>query len=137
MRGFNRVILAGRLGQDPEVRHTQSGKAVANISLAVSAKRGSGEQAQEQTHWFTCVFWEQAAELIQQYCAKGSSILLEGRLQTRSWEEVDGNKRTAVEVVADRFEFLDKKEDSPPQQQTYKPPPQEKYDDPGDGLPFS
>jgi single-strand DNA-binding protein len=97
--------MTGRLGRTPELRHTQTGKAVTNISLANST--GFGEN--KQTHWFTVVVWNGQAEAACNYLKKGAMIGVEGSLQTRSWEDRDGNDRISVEIVANRIDFLDSK----------------------------
>ena len=103
---MNTVALIGRVGQDPQVRNTGGGKTVANFSLAVD--EGFGDR--KVTHWIPVVAWEKTAELISQYVSKGSQLAVEGRLQVRSWEDRDGNKRQTTEVVANRVDFLSKSE---------------------------
>jgi single-strand DNA-binding protein len=102
----NSVALIGRLGRDPEIRHTGAGKAVANFSIAVDY--GFGDK--KTTSWIPIVAWEKTAELVQTYCKKGSQIAVEGRLQERSWQDKEGNKRTVLEVIANRLDFLTKAE---------------------------
>jgi single-strand DNA-binding protein len=100
-RGINKVILIGNLGADPDIRYTQSGDAVANVSLATSETwkdRQSGE-ARERTEWHRVVFFGKLAELVQQYLRKGSKVYLEGQLRTRKWQAQDGQERYATEVV--------------------------------------
>ena len=101
---MNKVILVGRLAQDPEVRYTATGKAVATFSLAVS--RGVG-QGQESTDFIPIVSWEKLAEICGNNLTKGRRILVEGRLQIRSYEAQDGQKRRVAEVIAQNIEFLD------------------------------
>ena len=106
-RGVNKVILLGVLGQDPESRFTGSGDQVTNISLATSESwkdKNTGEQ-KEVTEWHRCVAYKKAAELISQYCKKGSKIYLEGRLQTRSWDR-DGQKHYTTEIIIEEFQFV-------------------------------
>lgn len=102
---MNKVILVGRLCQDPEIRYTQSGKAVANFSLAVSRRAGQNEQ----TDFIPIVVWEKLAEICGNNLSKGRRILVEGHLQIRSYEAQDGSKRRVAEVVAQNVEFLDSK----------------------------
>ncbi len=104
----NKVILVGRLGQDPELRYTPGGAAVTTCSVATNEvwKDQDGNK-QERTDWHRVVFWRKQAELAGEYLRKGSRLYVEGRLQTRSWDDKDGNKRYTTEVVADRLEFLD------------------------------
>ena len=103
---MNKVILVGRLAQDPEVKYTQSGKAVATFSLAVSRRVGQG---QESTDFIPIVAWEKLAEICGNNLNKGRRILVEGRLQIRSYEAQDGTKRRVAEVIAQNIEFLDSK----------------------------
>jgi len=100
---MNTVIITGNLGRDPEVRHTQSGKAVCTLAVAVSNGR-------DDTTWVDVVVWERQAEMCGQYLAKGKKVGVEGRLQNRSWEQ-DGQTRHKMEVVAFRVEFLSPKSD--------------------------
>ena len=100
-RGINKVILIGNLGADPDIRYTQSGDAVANVSLATSETwkdRQSGE-ARERTEWHRVVFFGKLAQLVQQYLRKGSKVYLEGQLRTRKWQAQDGQERYATEIV--------------------------------------
>ena len=103
---MNKVILVGRLGQDPEVKYTQSGKAVATFSLAVSRRVGQG---QESVDFIQIVCWEKLAEIVGNNLTKGRRILVEGRLQIRSYEAQDGTKRRVAEVISQNVEFLDSK----------------------------
>lgn len=105
-KGFNKVILMGNLTRDVEMRTTSSGQSVASFSLAVSRSwRGQDGQQQEQTSFINCVAWGKAGEIIAQYTSKGSSLLVSGRLDQRSYEDKEGNKRQAVEVVVEDFNF--------------------------------
>lgn len=107
MASVNKVILIGNLGRDPELRFTQGGQAVANFSLATSEKfQGRDGQPKEQTEWHRIVVWGKTAENCAQYLAKGRSVYIEGRLQTRDWEDKDGNKRQTTEITAQRVQFL-------------------------------
>jgi single-strand DNA-binding protein len=103
----NKVILVGRLGRDPETRYTGGGQAVANFSMATdeSYKDKNGER-QKRTEWHKIVVWSRQAEIAQQYLKKGSLIYLEGRLQTREWQDKEGQKRTTTEIVATNFRML-------------------------------
>ena len=104
----NKVILIGNLGRDPEVRSTQSGQAVATLSVATSRKwRDKDGNNQEQTEWHTVVVWGRQAEIAGQYLTRGRQVYIEGRLQTRSWEDkTSGEKRYKTEVVCDEFKML-------------------------------
>ena len=108
MAGINKVILIGRLGQDPEVRYTPSGVAVANFSIATSEEwtdKDSGEK-KERTEWHRIVAWRRLGEICGEYLSKGRQVYVEGRLQTRSWDDRDGNKRYTTEIVASDVQFL-------------------------------
>ena len=108
MAGINKVILIGRLGQDPEVRYTPSGVAVANFSIATSEEwkdKDSGEK-REQTEWHRIVAWRRLGEICGEYLSKGRQVYIEGRLQTRSWDDRDGNKKYTTEIVASDVQFL-------------------------------
>jgi len=107
---LNKVLLIGRLGQDPEKRITPSGHTVVNISLATTEYfKDQGGNKQERTEWHRVVFWNKQAELIEQYCKKGSQLYVEGSLQTREWQDKDGNRRFSTDVVARQMQFLDSK----------------------------
>jgi single-strand DNA-binding protein len=112
---LNRVFLVGRLTKDPEIRQTTNGTPVTNFTIAVNRryKNAAGEWKDETT-FVGIVAWQKLAELCKQYLAKGRAVLVEGKLQTHSWETEDGQKRTLIEVRADRIEFLDRGETRPP-----------------------
>jgi single-strand DNA-binding protein len=103
----NKVILVGRLGRDPETRFTGGGQAVANFSVATdeSYKDKNGER-QKRTEWHKIVVWGKQAEIAQQYLKKGSLIFIEGRIQSREWQDKEGQKRTSFEIVASNFRML-------------------------------
>ena len=103
----NKVILVGRLGRDPEIRYTTGGQAVANFSMATdeSYKDRNGER-QKRTEWHKIVAWRKLAEFSQQYLKKGSMIYVEGKIQSREWQDKEGQKRTTVEIVASDFRFV-------------------------------
>lgn len=106
-KGFNKVILMGNLTRDVEQRTTSGGQSVASFSLAVTRSwRSQDGQQQEQTSFINCVAWGKAGEIIAQYVKKGSPLLVSGRLDQRSYEDKDGNKRQAVEVVVEDFNFI-------------------------------
>ena len=103
----NKVILIGRLGADPEVKYTQTGAAVANLSLATNEYwKNKDGQKEEKTEWHRVVLWSKLAELASQYLSKGKQVYIEGRLQTRSWEDQNGQKRYTTEVVGNSMQFL-------------------------------
>ena len=104
---INKVMLIGRLGQDPELKYTPSGAAVANFSLATTESwSDKSGQRQEKTEWHRIVVWGKLAELCNQYLAKGRQAFVEGSLQTRSWDDQNGQKRYMTEVVARNIQFL-------------------------------
>ena len=107
MAGVNKVILVGNLGRDPEIRYTQGGQPVANFTLATTESFTSREgKREERTEWHRIVVWGKTAELCTQYLAKGRTVYLEGRIQTREWEDKEGQKRRTTEVVAQTVQFL-------------------------------
>jgi single-strand DNA-binding protein len=107
MASVNKVILVGNLGSDPEVRYTPSGRAVANFSLATTERFTNKEgEKEERTEWHKIVAWARLGEICGEYLTKGSQIYIEGRLQTRSWEDRDGNKRYTTEIVAQAMQML-------------------------------
>ncbi|MFP4146272.1 MAG: single-stranded DNA-binding protein [Halorhodospira sp.] len=108
-RGVNKVILIGNLGRDPEVRYTASGNAVANLALATSdtwRDRQTGEQ-QERTEWHRVVLFNRLGEVAGEYLRKGSKVYIEGRLQTRKWQDQSGQDRYTTEIVASEMQMLD------------------------------
>lgn len=118
-RGVNKVILIGNLGQDPEVRFTPSGTAVANLNLATTdtwMDKQSG-QRQERTEWHRVVLFNKLAEIAQQYLKKGGKVYIEGRLQTRKWQDQNGQDKYSTEVVANDMQMLDSRGGDSPQQQ--------------------
>ena len=106
MASVNKVIVVGNLGKDPEVRYTGSGKAVCNLSLATKEAWGKGEDRQEKTEWHKITVWGASAENCGKYLTKGRQVYVEGRLQTRQWEDKDGNTRYTTEIVANNVVFL-------------------------------
>lgn len=107
MASLNKVMLIGNLGKDPEMRYTANGKAVTTFSVACNRVHNSPEgERREETDWFDVVVWDKLAELCSQYLQKGRQAYIEGRLQTRSWEDQEGQKRYKTEVVANTVLFL-------------------------------
>lgn len=146
-RGVNKAIVVGNVGQDPEVRYMPNGNAVANISVATSESwkdKNTGDQ-QERTEWHRVVFFNRLAEIVEQYVNKGSKLYVEGRLQTRSWEQ-DGVKRHTTEIVASEMQMLDSRSaDSNQGHTTNQPsnqpvaqsaPPPANFDNFDDDIPF-
>ena len=107
-RGVNKVILIGNLGQDPEVRYMPNGKAVANITVATSESwKDQQGQLQERTEWHRCAMYARLAEIAGEYLKKGSKVYLEGRLQTREWQDQQGQKRYTTEIIVNEMQMLD------------------------------
>ena len=107
MASYNKVLLMGNLTKDPELRYTPSGMAVANLRLAVNRKyRTKDQELKEEVCFITAVVWNKQAETCNQYLHKGSSLFVEGRLQSRSWEDTTGAKRSVIEVRAERVQFM-------------------------------
>lgn len=107
---LNRVVLIGRMSADPELKMTQSNKPVLSFRIAVNKLVKAGEHP--EANWIDCVAWKGTAEFIAKYFNKGSKIAVEGKLNTRSWEDNNGNKRKTVEVVVDSAFFVEKKSDT-------------------------
>lgn len=108
-RGINKVILVGNLGADPDVRTMNNGEQVANISIATSEvwnDRNTGEK-REKTEWHRCVAYRKLAEIIGKYCRKGSKLYVEGRLETRKWQDRDGQDRYTTEIIVNEIQMLD------------------------------
>ena len=126
-RGINKVILIGNLGRDPETRYTQGGSAVTNLRVATAESwkdRQTGEQ-QERTEWHSVVCFARLGEIAGEYLRKGSKVYIEGRLQTRKWQDKDGNDRYTTEIVANDMQMLDSRggggggaDDAPPMRQS-------------------
>lgn len=107
-RGVNKVTLIGNLGNDPELRSTQSGSAVANITLATSESWRDKEtqETKERVEWHRIIFFGRLAEVVNEYLRKGSQVYVEGRIQTRKWQDKDGNDRYTTEIVANEMQML-------------------------------
>ncbi|HTZ11905.1 MAG TPA: single-stranded DNA-binding protein [Candidatus Margulisiibacteriota bacterium] len=125
MANFNKVFLMGNLTKDPELRYTPQGTAVVNLRLAVNRKfRNKNQELKDEVCFITAVVWNKQAETCNQYLHKGSAVFVEGRLQSRSWEDNAGQKRSVIEVRAERVQFLGSpqgkaqavQEDAPPQE---------------------
>lgn len=140
-RGINKIILVGNLGQDPELRYTGSGTAVCNMRLATneSYKDASGQMV-DKTEWHSIVAWSKLAEICGEYLKKGSQVYFEGSLQTRSYDDKDGNTKWVTEIKAKEMMMLSGGDSAPqgsqrPQQQS-KPPAQPNNFAPDPDLPF-
>ena len=128
---LNRIIIMGRLTRDPELRHTQSGTAVASFTLAVDRDFKNKQSGEKETDFIDVVAWRQTGEFVSRYFTKGRMAVVEGRLQVRDWTDKDGNKRRSAEVIADNVYFGDPKRDGEPSGSQFTP-----LDDNGGGLPF-
>ena len=114
MASLNKVMIIGNLGADPEMRYTANGSAVTNFNVATNRVYTTRDgERREETEWFRVVAWERLAEICSQYLAKGRSVYVEGRMQTRSWEGQDGNTRDTTELIAQEVEFLGGPRDAP------------------------
>ena len=110
MASLNKVMLIGNLGKDPEVRFTASGQAVASFSLATSEKfKGKSGEWEERTEWHNITLWGKLAEIAGEYLSKGKTIYVEGRLQTRKWQDKSGNDRYTTDIVGDKMQMLSAK----------------------------
>lgn len=145
MSGVNKVILVGKLGKDPELRHLDNGRAVANFSLATNEvyKNRQGERV-ENTEWHNIVLWTPLAEIAEKYLKKGHQVYIEGKLTTRSYDDKDGNKRYITEVVGREMTLLNNRDqNSGGNDSNYSSPASNKQDavpvameDDTDDLPF-
>ena len=143
MAGVNKAILIGNLGKDPELRYTPNGQAVASFSLATGEKwRDKDGVMQDKTEWHNIVVWGRQAEIAKEYLAKGRPVYIEGRIQNRSYDDKDGNKRYISEIVVQRMQFLGSRDqaaagtpsgggETPPE-----PPPAGDLASEDDDLPF-
>jgi single-strand DNA-binding protein len=112
-RGLNKAMIIGNLGRDPEMRYTPSGKPVTTFSVATSRTWNTSEgEKREETEWFNVVAWSSLAEICKQYLTKGQQVYIEGRLQTRHWDDQEGNKHTSVEIVANEMIILSERRDT-------------------------
>ena len=142
---FNKVILIGNVGKDPEVRHLETGIAVASFTLATTERfKNRNGELQDQTEWHNIVCWRNLAELSEKYIKKGAQIFVEGKIRTRSWSDQTGTKRYTTEIVADNIRLLDRRgtasgvpvevpmQQSVPAQPVFSAP----VEDTSDDLPF-
>ena len=111
MSSLNKVFILGRVGQDPEIRHTNDGQPVANLSVATSSVSMKGGERREYTEWHKVVIFNKAAEVAQNYVKKGTQVLIEGSLTTRKWQDKEGNDRYTTEIVCGRLTLLGKGSD--------------------------
>jgi single-strand DNA-binding protein len=112
-RGLNKVMIIGHLGRDPEMRYTPSGRPVTSFSVATSRNWTTADgDRRSETEWFNVVAWGSLAEICNQYLKKGQQVYIEGRLQTRRWEDEEGNKRSSVEVIAREMSMVGERRES-------------------------
>ncbi len=112
-RGLNKVMIIGRLGRDPEMRYTPSGRPVTTFTVATSRTWNTSEgERKVDTEWFNVVAWGNLAEICKQYLTKGQQVYVEGRLQSRSWDDAEGNKHSSVEIVANEMIMLSERRDT-------------------------
>ena len=137
MASLNKVLLIGNMGKDPEVRYTASGTAVASFSLATSEKfKNKGGEWEERTEWHNIILWGRLAEIAGEYLTKGKTVFIEGRLQTRKWQDRDGKDRFTTEIVGEKMQMLSRKEgngrteEAAPSHEEPAPPPND------DDVPF-
>ena len=110
MASLNKVMLIGNLGKDPELRYTASGQAVAGFSLATSEKfKNKSGEWEERTEWHNITLWGKLAEIAGEYLSKGKTVYIEGRLQTRKWQDKSGNDRYTTDIVGDKMQMLSPK----------------------------
>lgn len=145
MASLNKVMLIGNLGKDPEVRYTAGGTAVASFSLATTEKfKGKDGNWEEKTEWHNVTLWARLAEIAGEYLAKGKTVFIEGRLQTRKWTDKDGKDRYTTEIVGEKMQMLSGKGEGGGSQRQPKPQQDSNqgggYDDPlfnpDDEIPF-
>lgn len=139
-RGLNKVMVIGHLGRDPEMRYTPSGRPVTTFSVAVSRSWNTADgERRTETEWFNIVAWGNLAEICKQYLHKGQQVYIEGRLQTRRWEDNEGQKRTSIEVVANEMMMLGDRRDNSSQSQNQDTGEEDKDSEPvadEDEFPF-
>ena len=137
---LNKVMLIGNVGKDPEIRHLENGVAVVTLPIATSERyKDRNGEVKEQTEWHNVVFWRNLAEIVEKHVRKGSQVFVEGRLRTRQWEDQNGQKRYATEIVADTMRLLGRRpegQDSNRTTQTTTPASSEIEPMEGDDLPF-
>ena len=126
---MNKSILIGRLGQDPEMRASNAGLAICSMRMATSERRKSDGEWSEHTEWHSVSCFGKTAENCGKYLAKGSQLAVEGRIQTRKWQDKEGNQRYSTEIVAERVEFLGSKQEPSAERQRQAP-------DDDSGMPF-
>lgn len=138
MASVNQVIILGNLGKDPELKHTQTGKSVATFSVATTDKwKDNNGQWHEKTEWHNIVVWGAKADNCAQYLSKGSSVYIDGKISTRTWDDRDGNKKYKTEIIANEVLFLNKKSGGGQSNNQKPAPASDGFDVPIDyGMPF-
>jgi len=149
MSGLNKVMLIGRLGRDPEIRYSSNNTPICNFSLATSEKVRKGDNFEEKTEWHRIVVFGNQAENASKFLKKGSLVFVDGKIQSRTYQDKDGNERNVVEIIANSLNFLDPKENSfnGQPERTYQQNPKDgeaqpqagnapKFDNEDDELPF-
>jgi single-strand DNA-binding protein len=112
-RGLNKIMIIGRLGRDPEMRYTPSGRPVTSFTVATSRMWNTSEgERRVETEWFNVVAWSNLAEICKQHLSKGQQVYIEGRLQTRNWDDSEGNKHTSTEIVANEMIILSERREA-------------------------
>jgi single-strand DNA-binding protein len=119
MSSVNKVILVGRVGKDPETRFSADGKGITNLSLATSEKR----KGEEQTEWHKIIFFDKLSDVVAQYVKKGAMIYIEGKIQTRKWQDKEGQDRYSTEIIANSMQMLGGKQSEENQPKQAKPVP--------------
>ena len=149
MSGLNKVMLIGRLGRDPEIRYSSNNTPICNFSLATSERIRKGEGSEERTEWHRIVAFGSQAENASKFLKKGSLVFVDGKIQSRTYQDKDGNEKTVVEIIANSLNFLDPKDNNfnGQNERTYQQNPKEgeaqpqagnapKFDNEDDELPF-
>ncbi len=143
MASLNKVMLIGNLGKDPEVRYTTSGTAVASFSIATTERfKNKNGEWEEKTEWHNITLWSRLAEIAGEYLAKGRTVYIEGRLQTRKWQDRDGRDRYTTEIVGEKMQMLGGKGEGggrtrTPEEPSYEQPSyEEPAFNPDDDIPF-
>lgn len=141
MASVNKVILVGNLGRDPEVKMTPTGQKVASFSIATTERyKDQQGNKQEKTEWHNIVAWRKLADIIEQYVKKGSSLYIEGKLTTRSWDDPQGQKKYRTEIIANSIQMLGDRRNQTGEPQGQQPPEADygllSSDDPSKDLPF-
>lgn len=148
MSGLNKVMLIGRLGRDPEIRYSSNNTPICNFSIATSERVKKGDNFEEKTEWHRIVVFGNQAENASKFLKKGSLVFVDGRIQSRTYQDKDGNERTVFEIIANSLNFLDPKDNMNGQpERTYQQNPKDgdtapqsgnapKFDNEDDELPF-